>query len=192
MCVRESLCLQCTEIVKPPRAFNGVLYVCGCTAPFFIPNLLFVYKALEYFTCDCFEMKMFASSLFSELVEQVLAWKYVESSLSALEFHCYEFNNTSKYTWNGHIYGIILLLTRSLACFLAWSLCTLHSIPYPNGGALLLCCFYYFILSRIYSDWNDTITKLQPIKGSATTKKRRERTKLDLLGWLIECVCMCV
>lgn len=29
MCVRESLCLQCTEIVKPPRAFNEVLYVCG-------------------------------------------------------------------------------------------------------------------------------------------------------------------
>lgn len=56
---------------KTPKSIQCGFRMWVC-APFSVPNLLFVHKTLEYFTCDCFKMRMYAYTTFGA-GEQVLA-----------------------------------------------------------------------------------------------------------------------
>lgn len=113
--------------------------------------LLFVHKALEYFTCHCLKWTC-AHVIFLVFVRKLWYGNMVELSLSALKFHCYESNNTAHMNW-------------SWSC--SFDLSSIGARRTQTHTALkiisMLLQLYPFL--SFNSDWNDAITKLQPIKG---------------------------
>lgn len=136
---------------KAPWVFSGFVSVC---VPFPYKNHLFVCKALEYFTYDCLKWKyayyfLFFLFFWFWFCEQALAWKYVGLSLSALECHCYEFNNIQQ-IHKTVIYTLLYTITTySLAHSLAWSLFYTHAYlilvrPIPSFISVLFLLLYPF------------------------------------------------
>lgn len=174
--------LQCTEMgIKPPRAFNWsfiYIYVCTGMRSLFLNQKSFVCAQSPWvFYIRLLEMKIRLRSIFTGFVwvcvcvserEQVLPRKYVELSLSALEFHCYESNNIYRQIHEMVMhYYTITPFARSHDLFSPHK--RILRILLQSIISMLFLLLYPF--SRIYLDWNDTITKLQPIKGSAMEKR---------------------